>query len=324
MTTIGVSPRLGELLAEIEVAQGANVAFVRDQKVEGSTPRELVGNLARALYVTLHCGREERDGLGPRTLRDRRLEERFTEATPHQATWLPVRNPRPSGQDGVTVVEIDGVRVAVPADAVLEPGESPHPGQVTLRVPSYRAALSPGFFLVDGSQGHPMDKPLLRVYVHVAEAEHAPRAWNAVLAGLEAANRPYRAKVCSSPLLYPRRDALVVYLGVSDWHLASAVEAAVRGLPGIGHDTSPFARRLAPGVGIACEPEDARPERAGMSFGEHRALALAEGLVAQAASGPGSSAGSAVAESLIAARIDPGEPARNSDSPEFPALQGVE
>ncbi|MDF3149123.1 T3SS effector HopA1 family protein, partial [Streptomyces sp. T21Q-yed] len=53
---------------------------------------------------------------------------------------------------------------------------------------------------------------------------------------------------------------------------------------------------------------------------EHRALAVAEGLVAHAEAPDGRDRTAAVAEALTAANIDPLHPARNIDSPELSAF----
>src|SRR4051812_43082698 len=55
---------------------------------------------------------------------------------------------------------------------------------------------------------------------------------------------------------------------------------------------------------IAWEPADTRPGMSGLSFGQHRAIAMAIGLSGEA-------------------NIDPAAPARNLDSPDSPGLGGT-
>jgi hypothetical protein len=148
----------------------------------------------------------------------------------------------------------------------------------------------------------------------------------------------YRAKVTSGMRLFPRRDGLVVYLGPDAWYAVDQVVAAVEGMPGLGTETSPFVRRLAPGVGAAWEPDDPRPGKRGLSFGEHRCQAVAEALVGIAVRGEGSreaaadgsreaaadgSREAAIAEAFFNAGVDPLMPARNLGSPVVPGIAPV-
>ncbi|HWM38613.1 MAG TPA: T3SS effector HopA1 family protein, partial [Streptomyces sp.] len=98
----------------------------------------------------------------------------------------------------------------------------------------------------------------------------------------------------------------------------------VSGVPGLVPSVSPFARELAPGVCTGWEPEDPRPGQAGLSFGQHRALALAEGLLAVRGRPAGAERHASVAEALTAAGIDPLEPSRNINSPELSYRRGGE
>ncbi|MGY0056089.1 T3SS effector HopA1 family protein [Streptomyces sp. LZ34] len=194
--------------------------------------------------------------------------------------------------------------------------------RVVAELPAVRPALSPGFLLVDGVDGRPAagaDRELLRVYVHLRYPDAAPRVWGALLTQLAARSVPYRAKVLSRPWAYPRRDAIVVYLDADRADVVFPLAAAVRRLPGIGADTSVFARRLLPGVAVAWEPRDARPGWRGQSFGQHRAAAVAEGVVRHAADPERTALAREIADSLHSAAADPAEPARNHSSPGLPA-----
>ncbi|AGP61345.1 hypothetical protein M271_49920 [Streptomyces rapamycinicus NRRL 5491] len=230
-----------------------------------------------------------------------------------------------AGRADPLVLLLDGVKVAVPQEHCA-PEVPITTGLLSVRLPAMRPRLSPGFFLADGSRGRRAATPVLRVYVNIQQVHAAPAVWGAVLTVLEDAHAVYRAKVSSAPDLFPRRDALVVYLPPESWGAVATVASAVAGLPGVGTDTSPFTHQLAPGVSIAWEPEDRRPGQAGMSFGEHRASAVAEGLAAEAAVTRTSgvrgelSRERAVAKALTDAGIDPGQPARNTGSPDIPEL----
>lgn len=219
------------------------------------------------------------------------------------------------------VVEHHGVRLCVPRSAVTGPDLAPG-ASVLVDVPAVRPWLSPGFLLVHGSPGAARHggAGLVRVYVHLTRPEAAAPVWREVLGALEALGVPYQAKVLSHRRHYPRRDALVVYLG--DAHadaadtVADAVERCRGGAAGaedagIGVETSVFAARLAPGVAVAREPADPRPGRRGMSFGQHRAAAVAEGLLAHARAPEAGSREATVRVALLRAGIRPSAPERN-------------
>src|SRR5690606_28361745 len=149
--------------------------------------------------------------------------------------------------------ELLDVRVKVPADRVVaEDG-----GLAVVRADAIRPALSPGFFLCDGSAGTVLGAgPILRLYVHLADPAFTPPAWAAALAALEDAGVPYRAKAFSNPAGYPRRDAMVFYLEEQGWPALEALVAAVSAYPGRVDDTSRFARRVGPGLAVAWDPAD--------------------------------------------------------------------
>lgn len=326
-----IAPALAEAVDAVTVAPDGLSATLgaplAEQTLEGPNAAVVAQKLGATLYQTVHVGRESTASSRPRTLRDRELDRLFAEAMPHR-TALTRAVVHETAADGSFVAEINGLRVLLeqpePADALPRQ----RPAAATLALPAARPAVSPGFFLADGSRGIGRGSQLLRVYVHLTAPDAAPAVWAAVLGYLEDQRLPYRAKVSSSPDLYPRRDALVVYLGPQAWPAALGVADVVQPLAGVGSSTSPFLHRIAPGVGVAWEPEDPRSTRRGLSFGEHRAGVLAEALVRHATlddgpdDGPddGLSRYEAVAEAYLNAVIDPLNPARNLSSPAVPAL----
>ncbi|MFJ9839087.1 T3SS effector HopA1 family protein [Kitasatospora sp. NPDC101155] len=316
MTETGhvIASDLTEALHLVEVAGDGLRAVVGTHELTAESPRELRRQLSTTLYEVLHTGREPERGEPPRTLRDAELEARFGRAVPHRntrarATLLQVT------ADGSYVVKHEGLRLKVPAAALAGDPDSSEGTRVDLVLPAARPALSAGFFLADGSRGAGYARPVLRMYVHVEDVDAAVAAWSRILSALEGAEAPYRAKVLSTRRLLPRRDALVVYLGPGAWHAVPVVAEAVKGLPGVGADSSPITRRLAPGVGLAWEPQDGRPGMRGLSFGEHRTRVLAEALVGHALTGGGSSRDELIATRFVEANIDPADPSRNIDSP---------
>jgi plasmid stabilization system protein ParE len=314
-----LAPRLRTALDAIVVEPGGTRARTGRRTLEADGPRELRHLLASALYDELHAGRPQDEGARPRTLREPEMEARLAEATPHRTTRVHARV-HAAEDDGTVLVELDGVRVRV-ARGLVRAGTAAPGEEVELELAAARPALSPGFFLVDGSRGsRGRGGPLRRVYVHLEGPDAAPSAWNAVLGRLEALAVPYRAKISSSRRLFPRRDALVVYLGPGHWAAAEQLVAVAGAIDGRGETVSAFADPLAPGLAAAWEPVDPRPGMRGLSFGQHRSLAVAEGLVTHAvavavADGASASREQAVAVALRAAGADPLDPGRNLPPP---------
>lgn len=325
-----VSPAVAAVLDRITVSADATRAWIDGRPVQDRTPGagarrgsapdsalELRKHLAGAAYEVLHAGRPADAVDPPYHARDLAFEQRLRDAVPHplRTVTLPVVD---SGSTWVTVLR-DGVRVRMARPARVAPDEPPRPpitGTVSVDVPSARAQLSPGFFVVDGTHTPDHARPLLRLYVHVTDAAAALPVWADVLPWLQDAAVRYRAKVLSSPALYPRRDALVVYLDARDVHHVPALAARLTGRPGVDPATPAFARSVAPGVAMAWEPADPRPEFAGLSFGQHRAHVLVEALLdAHEQHRP---VGDLVRERFAAANIDPLGPYRNADSPPVP------
>ncbi|QIP84995.1 hypothetical protein GLX30_14260 [Streptomyces sp. Tu 2975] len=324
-----LAPALVDALRDIRLSADGCSATVGPRSVDGDSPRELQQRLGAALYEVCHTGRAE---AGPRrrrlVLRDPDFERALDGALPHREvhrSGVLLRSPLGEGfpgpeaggrggDGGEAIVSWDGVRVRVPARSLGEQGPLVPGAVVSHRVSPARPALSPGFFYAMGSREPRLDAELLRVYVHITAPEHAPGLWAAVLGALEDAGAHYHAKVLSSRDEYPRRDALVVYLGSESWDACHTVARAVRGVPGTGEDVSVFAHRLGPGTAVAWEPDDPRPGAGGLSFGQHRAAALAEAVVRVSGGGDMEAAARAFAE----AGADPLAPYRNAGSPELP------
>ncbi|MGV9883677.1 T3SS effector HopA1 family protein [Streptomyces sp. NPDC003006] len=332
-----LSPALTQLLAAITVRPRELRATVADREVTADNAHELRSRLATAVYEEFHQGRHGDTGAVPRTLRDPDLERAFLAATPHGHTELPARlveggedeggEEREEDGSGAAVVLLHGVRVAVPSRDIRRTTDGPGPRSALVRTPATRAALSPGFFFAHGSRGvGRASARRFRLYVHVRDEGAAVRVWSRVLETLEASELRYQAKVLSARSSYPRRDAVVVYLDRNAWDAAGELASVVAGSDGVGRSVSPFCEALAPGVSRAEEPADARPGRGGLSFGEHRAAALAEGLLDAAqhtGGGGGRRRERAVAAALRAAGVDPSRPYVNTAPAQgFPERHG--
>jgi hypothetical protein len=319
MAAAPLAPSLLAALERITVSAGCRGGSVGGRVIQAGSAAELTPRLSRTIYDVLHAGRpaepaEPAGDTGSR--KDAGFEARLLAATPHKSV---VRTARLLSADaGQVRVELDGVKVVIPrglAD-LSETGHSRHGDRVAVRLPSWRPALSPGYWVADGATALAAGEDILRVYVHLRTAAAAIAAWQTVLSLLAERGVAFRAKVASAPGLLPRNDALVVYLGGSapqggGLATASAVADRVGRIGGVGAGVSVFAERIAPGVAIGWEPADRRPWMRGLSFGEHRARAVAEGLVRHAAAPRGGQAAGAVRLALIEAGIDPARPARN-------------
>ncbi|ARP73117.1 hypothetical protein LK07_28775 [Streptomyces pluripotens] len=309
-----LAPGILRILVNTTVAAGATAATAGGRNVTADDPRALRAALAEELYRRHHMGRTDEETPAPRVLRDTALEARLLDAMPHRHLTRIVE-PAGEGDDRHVPVLLDGVRVTMARERV-DPTRIRADGRLSVRLDAARPALSPGFFLCEGTvPARARSTATLRVYLHVTELEAAPGVWSAVLGLLETERLPYRAKIASSRNGYPRQDACVVYLGPESWGAAELLADAARDLPGLGGNVSDFVRRLAPGVGAAWEPADDRPGMRRVSFGEHRAAAVASGLVSHAEDPAGRSLHEAVRDSLVEAGIDPADPAHNAASP---------
>ncbi|MFB7444242.1 T3SS effector HopA1 family protein [Streptomyces mirabilis] len=320
LTIDSLAPALAAVMATVSVTPDGRHATIGDEKLDADTPQKLAQQLSGMLYQLVHAGRDKPETSRPRTLRDPDFDRTLAEAMPHTST-LARATVLERAADGSLLASLDGLRVVLPGGVLTTELPESLPAQVAIRMPAARPALSTGFFLTDGSAGTGTGGPhTLRMYVHVATADAAPTVWHGVLSYLEERSVPYRAKITSSPQMFPRRDALVVYLGPQGRQAAPGLAACAAALPGLGRATSPFAHEVAPGVAVAWEPQDQRPGTRSLSFGEHRSGALAEALVKHAVRTDGVGRSATVEESFLNAGIDPLAPGRNLASPPLPGL----
>ncbi|MFJ9539124.1 T3SS effector HopA1 family protein [Streptomyces sp. NPDC101225] len=311
-----LAPSILRILAETTVAADATSALTFGREVTADDPRALRAALAAEFYRRHHMGRsDDVEALAPRSLPDPALEARLLAAMPHRHITRDVERLGDGDDSGVPVL-LDGVRVTLAQERLgtARPG-APAPARVPVRLDAARPAVSPGFFLCESTvPARVRPTGMLRVYLHVTAPEAAPRVWADVLGLLEGEQLPYRAKIASSRTAYPRQDACVVYLGPESWDAAELIADAARRLPGLGGTVSAFVRELAPGVGAAWEPDDTRPGMRRVSFGEHRAGALAAGLTEHALDPTARGREQAVRDSLLQAGVDPADPAHNVTS----------
>jgi HopA1 effector protein family len=313
-----LSPVLTAALEQVAVDPSCRTATVGTDEVTADSARDLVRSLGQRLYRNLHTGATTTPARD--TNRDFALERRLAEALPKLTTTIsaPVLEVR---DDGTVVVERDGLRVAAAPGSVLGTVPPRPGGTVELEVSTARPALSPGFFLTTQRHGSRPSGRVLRVYLHLLDVDAVTRVWRTVLRALHEAGASHVAKVLSAPERLPRRDAMVVYLDAESAGFAARLPELLDGCRGLGEQTSTFAHRVLPGAAIAWEPADPRPGMTGLSFGQHRAIATATGLVRHAAGASGRTRAEHVVGALREANIDPSAPARNLDSPDHPGLR---
>jgi class II lanthipeptide synthase len=189
---------------------------------------------------------------------------------------------------GRMVVERKGLTLEVAPEACVPPISEPLASavQISLRVPSARPNLSPGYFLVIGDA--PISESgggLVRLYWHLTP-RGAARWMQSATAALNALNLPFHLKVLHSPQLFTRCDAGVLYLPQSAFAAArpalrniyAAVEAQLLS------EVPALTRSLAPGIGLAESP-------GGESFGMHRCSLIADGLIRSRTEGRTDTAG---------------------------------
>lgn len=317
-------PRAPRLDAGVETLIRRTTVTYRDDEwvvdcdgheVRAVSQRGLEHALASHLYTRHHAGStpQHADDFVPALQNDHVFEERLVAASASlsRVERLTAIDTVDGADDGAIVL-LQGVRVFVPG--TLRPGR----GRVRIdaELPSLAPRLSIGFLFYTpriggGGGGRP-----LRVYRHLRDADEALAVWARFTQWAEASGAPLRAKVISQTWSFPRNDALVVYLPAESWRLLDELADVLQ-----ADEETPvslFARPIAPGVSVAWEPADLVAGPGRTSFGEHRAAAVAQGIVASA---EGSSAVARVRGALLAANVDPRAVFQNLDSP--PLAWGV-
>ncbi len=318
-----LSPRLRAALDDLRIDPDTHSVTVGDETLTHDSPLRLRQELGGALYRHWHAGSgrasEDRD-----LRRDYRFEDLLREATPHRNSKTPavVKSAlldSPFGRHAL--FDVGRVRLQIPENE----GPNPLPAigtRTTLDLPAIRPALSPGFYLVNGSAGGPVNGAhLLRVYLHIDESSMAPAVWHAMLSFLESQDATYRAKVLAKASGYPRRDAIVLYLGEETWPHVPGVVESVQHLPGRNPEYSVLTAPIAEGIACAWDPKDSRIGWDRMSFGQHRTAIIAGAVSAHVFEGADLHAG--VVDGLIEGNVDPAQPYRNSESPVLDLITGV-
>lgn len=222
------------------------------------------------------------------------------------------------------LVRKDGLTLTVTAAEVSAERLPPRPGDpVAVLFPAERRYSNPGWYVAIGEAGlRRTDEPMVRHYFALADADGAP-AFLGAMAGLLNEHRvPFHIKVANDPSGFGRNDPVVAYLPQPDWAAhRTRLERLHASFRETMRDAGPcFARRLDRGWSMAAEPTGA--DRRNVSFGQHRCILVAEGLMAawRAGAVTVSDREQAVLDRFRSEGIDPDHPYLN---PEPVAVAGV-
>lgn len=148
--------------------------------------------------------------------------------------------------------------------------------QINVFFPKESITVQPGFYMAFGETmiEEANDYSLVRFYWNV-EAAGAAELTAQVTASLNRFLLPYRFKCLTIPDYYSRMDAAVLYVSKRFYRITAELLRDVhkRVKAHLSPATPLFAKRLAPGLGLAEDPglQD--------SFGTHRCRVLAEGIL---------------------------------------------
>jgi hypothetical protein len=184
----------------------------------------------------------------------------------------------PNGQ--VTVQKGEVQRAALPGEYATEaavPGVPVRVGSVVSVVVRREAfGAQPGlYFAYSDTLSDVWDEyALVRLYFNVRSADAAALV-KQLTAALNRFQVPFRLKAPVVPASYWRTDGIVLYVAQRYYPIAARLAvAAAAGLPrGLRPPTPLFSKTVAPGIGLAEEPNT------GESFGMHRCRLTAEGIV---------------------------------------------
>ena len=178
----------------------------------------------------------------------------------------------------LTIVDRADLRLWVRSeDVIAADGLEISPGaRVKVRMPSEMTGMSPGYYMALGEVDFDESETTthLRFYWNL-RAEGAPEFIRLFTLELNRRSLPFRLKVLNDENAYVRCDAGVLYVKKRDREaVGEVVELVYASLADrLRPDTPALTKSLAPGLGLAEEPEEAE------SFGLHRCQLIAEGLV---------------------------------------------
>jgi HopA1 effector protein family len=200
----------------------------------------------------------------------------LSDANTGQGTWdlgweiMDIEN------DGELMVYKDGLYLWVsqaeflPSRKIVERGECG-----CVRLPKECRELMPGFYIANGNSVNDESKNtlIIRVYWNI-ERTYAPLLTRLLTEELNENDIPFSFKILSNPHQYPRADAAILYVNKQYYHRLRHHLQSIYSqiMPFLSFSTPLFAKRLAPGLSIAEDPDNTE------SFGQNRCRILSEAL----------------------------------------------
>jgi hypothetical protein len=216
-------------------------------------------------------------------------------------------------EGGYLAVTRSGLSLWVPPEVCEAQGAFAHGVRVRLRQAKEMLAISPGYYLAMGD--HEIEpehfQSLVRLYWNVSPAG-AITLMRLVTERLNALGLPFRLKVVNNPHKFNRRDTAVLYLRKADYGTLSHELGEIHAEVGdeVRQGAPALTRPLARGVALAEDPGH------GESYGLHRAMLVAEGLVRAYEAGEIKVADRLqfILDRLVESGLDPAKPYLKPDS----------
>lgn len=172
-------------------------------------------------------------------------------------------------KDGLTL-HIDRERHLLPSKQVAAEGDI-----ISIRMP--KNLIKSGYYIAVANVGPKIDKTA-EIYFNVS-AEGAAYLMRNLTEGFNQVAIPFTLKALYNPSEYECRDPLTLYFSCSDYEPIREVLQSIyaEGSRYFQDETPLFTKRLAPGLGLAEEPEDTFSEAE--DFGQNRCQVVADGLL---------------------------------------------
>ena len=265
------------LLGAVTVTSTNSFTFAGTEiRCDGAPPNDIMTRLQSELYRRAYCHRfdAERQSLqaGNHAPPDGSLVDPLSRMNATTERWEPGwKLVRQEANGAVWVAKGETTRL------IQQGHYAPQSADVTVSV--YRARESrqaqPGFYhaFSDAPADALDDRTLLRLYWNI-RPEGAPDLLGELTRSLNAFHLPFQLKCLNSPSLFPRSDAMVLYVGRRFHRLLLPLAARChrKMAEQLDDDAPMFSKRLARGLGLAEDPGD------GQSFGMHRSGLLAAAL----------------------------------------------
>jgi hypothetical protein len=234
--------------------------------------------LTGLIYQLLYTRPQHRtvNARGIEALRD--FQNLLSQSNGGSGTWEPGWTFAGYSPCGKCILWRYGIRFWVqPSHVDLQTGTLVEGSSCRVLVPKEYKGLLPSFYLFTGNERcseSTAPNTVIRLYLHLT-ATIAPAFVERLSHSFNASCIPFRAKVLNSPDAYCRADAGTVYLTLDAFlkalrlvrELYTDLKSSLR------RDIPMFTLRMAPGLAFADDPQN------GSSFGQHRCLLIARGLL---------------------------------------------